>query len=74
MVCLSLLKLNPSLLQVLLLLIRIFSLQDLDVTLHLIRDSKITMQRLRNVHSKEQLTLKPEVAGVLFGFILLCKE
>lgn len=59
MVCLSLLKLNPSLLQVLLLLIRIFSLQDLDVTLHLIRDSKITMQRLRNVHSKEQLTLKP---------------
>lgn len=66
MVCLSLVTLNPSSLQVLFLPVRIFSLQDLDVTLHLIRDSEITMQRrLGNLCSKEQLTLKSKVAVTL---------
>lgn len=63
MVCLSLVMLNLSLLHILFLLIRIFSLQDLDVTLHLIGDSEITMQgRLGNLCCKEQLTLKSKVA------------
>lgn len=63
MVCLSLVMLNLSLLHILFLLIRIFSLQDLDVSLHLIGDSEITMQgRLGNLCSKEQLTLKSKVA------------
>lgn len=66
MVCLSLVMLNPSSLQVLFLLIRIFSLQDLDMTLHVIGDSEITMQgRLGNLCSKEQLTVQSKVAVTL---------
>lgn len=63
MVCLSFVVLNPSSLQILFLLIRVFSPQDLDVTLHLIGDSGMAVQgRLGNLCSEEQLTLKSKVA------------
>lgn len=67
MICLCLVVLNLRLLQIIFLLIRIFFLQDLDVTLHLIGDSEITMQgRLRNLcHEELLITLQPKVAVTL---------
>lgn len=56
MICLSLVVLNLHILQIIFLLIRIFFLQDLDVILHLIGDSEITMQgRVRNLCHEELL-------------------
>lgn len=63
MICLSLFMLNLRLLQIIFLLIRIFFLQDLDVILHLIGDSEITMQgRLRNL-CHEELLINYSVQG-----------
>lgn len=63
MICLSLLALKLHLLQIIFLLIRMFFLQDLDVTLHLIGDSEITMQgRLRNL-CHEELLINSSVQG-----------
>lgn len=63
MICLFLVVLNLHLLQIIFLLIRIFFLQDLDVTLLLIGDSEITMQgRLRNL-CHEELLINSSVQG-----------
>ena len=63
---LSLVIINLSLSEILFLLVRTVSLQDLDGTLHFIGDSEVTMQgRLGNLCSREQLTLKSKVAVTL---------
>lgn len=63
MVYLSLVMLNPGSLQVLFHLIRIFPLQDLDVTLHLIGDSMQSNNAREAGESVLQRAIHSEIQG-----------